>query len=672
MKCHFVFALLFSVAALLVACGAELPAERQELVPLPLGSITARGWMRTMLERSRDGMGGHYGEFDPNQFELPGAVKDYDAHLPGAPWGEMPGWCAEMSGEYRLGQLELAETLGDSGLRKKFRAWRDALLAGQETDGYLGGYRPKDDRSEDYNGWGTHFYYRALLLDYSRTKDPRLLDALHRGLLWFVKAWEGERKSTYVGPTIIWPMVEVYKLTGDVRLRSFCEDYAAFLDRRANWDPYRAPYSKETGGFARLSLAPGNYHTVAYAVRAQLPGVLSLANGKADLLSASVASLDNHLAQIGWQGSYAPVSDMEHLSYPSAIGETEYCNFISWMEYLQWLARLTGEARFGDLIERLAFNAAMGGRKKDERAIAYNTSPNQFRATKSSARAGCMPYYGVYCPCEFAACCTAQSIRLIPAYLLKSVMATRAGDLAICTYGPCRVETETVSITCETQYPFEETVRLHVAAKGIWSGALRFRVPAWAAGCAVTRDGKDCVAQTKDGWIALPGPWRTSDVTVAFGYKPVVRPVRERGMAEPLRTVEWGPLVFAQPMKELWTPVKDAPEARPLPPEWPWFDVTCAEKPSLYALPVKTAFGADTIRVKRVPTAGYPWEDPPVRLVVPMVRAPGAYAPDPETLQHNTAPQVNPVDVGDVPVEDVELVPFGATCLRVTCFPLTR
>ena len=40
-----------------------IPPERQELIPLPFGSITARGWIRTMLERSRDGMGGHFGEF---------------------------------------------------------------------------------------------------------------------------------------------------------------------------------------------------------------------------------------------------------------------------------------------------------------------------------------------------------------------------------------------------------------------------------------------------------------------------------------------------------------------------------------------------------------------------------------------------------------------------------
>ena len=649
------------------------PPERQELLPLPAGAITARGWIRTMLERSREGMGGHYGEFDPNQFELPGLTKDYDARLPGAGWKDIPGWCAEMSGEYRLGQFELAETLGDAGLQAKFRAWRDALLAGQEADGYLGAYRPKDNRREDYNAWGAHFYYRALLLDYSRTRNPRLLDALHRGLLWFVREWGGDRKTTYAGPTIIWPMIEVYKLTGDARLLAFCEDYAHYLDAHAEWNPHRAGGINATGGFAHLSLERGAYHVVAYAVRAQLAGILSLANDDGNLLKASIASFEDHYSNVGWQATYAPVSDMEHTSFPSCIGETEYCNFLCWMEYLQWLARLTGEAKYGDLIERMAFNAAMGARKKDERAIAYNTSPNQFRATKTSARAGCCKYYEVYCPCEFAACCTAQSIRLFPSYLMKSVMRTRGGDLTVATYGPCHVEDGGVSIEMETSYPFEETVRLHVTAKDGWKGALRLRRPVWATDCVVTRNGAACAVTAKDGWFALEGPWSRDEVVLTFGRRPVVRAVRERGMEEPLRAIEWGPLVFAQPFKETWTPVKDDPKSRPLPPEWPWYDVTCAEKPTLYALPVKTAFDPSSIRVKRVATDAYPWETPPVRLIVPMVRAPQAYAAEPERQEKNTAPVANPVAVGrDAAREDVELVPFGATCLRLACFPLAN
>jgi len=136
--------------------------------------------------------------------------------------------------------------------------------------------------------------------------------------------------------------------------------------------------------------------------------------------------------------------------------------------------------------------------------------------------------------------------------------------------------------------------------------------------------------------------------------------------------VEYGPLVFAQPLKTTWTPCGWEYPTRPLPKDWPWFEATCAEKPPIYAIPVTTAFDASSVRVKRV-AGGYPWEDSPLRLEVPMVRATAAYPAAPEQLQHNPTPLANPVpaDAG-AQVELVELVPMGATNLRLVCFTVAE
>lgn len=649
----------------------QIPPERQELIPLPLGAITARGWIRTLLERNRDGLGGHFGELDADQFNKPYQTRDYDAKLYPGMDREWPGWCAEMAGEFRLGQIELAETLEDDGLRATFREFLEKALALQEPDGYFGSFRKTDNRLEDYNAWGAHFFYRAVLLEYSRTGDRRLLEALHRGLLWFARNWAGSKKTTYAGPTIIWPMVEVYKLTGDPRLLAFCEDYADFLNAQNEWNPHRAGhFVNRTGGFERLSLEHNAYHVVAYAVRAQLPGILSLANGNEEFKKASYWAFDDHRKFVGWQATYTPTSHKEHTGPAGCTKETEYCNFLCWMEYMQWLSRLSGDARFGDAIERMTFNAAMGARKKDERAIAYNSSPNQFRATKTSATGGCMEYYEAYTPCLFAACCPAQSIRLLPAYLLKSVMQDRQGDLVVNTYGPYHVQTKDASIDFETQYPFEDTVKIRIVAPQGWKGALRLRLPEWSKGWKVSRNGTPIDVKSTRRWLMVNGPWSKDELVVTFKNEPVVRAQNEPGLNEPLRVVEYGPLVFAQPLKTTWTPCKWVHPTRPLPDDWPWFEVTPAEKPVIYAMPVETAFNAASIQVKRV-VGGYPWEDSPLRLVVPMVRATAAYAADPEQQEKNPMPICNPApaDAGAV-VEPVELVPMGATNLRLTCFPL--
>ena len=66
----------------------------------------------------------------------------------------------------------------------------------------------------------------------------------------------------------------------------------------------------------------------------------------------------------------------------------------------------------------------------------------------------------------------------------------------------------------------------------------------------------------------------------------------------------------------------------------------------------------------------HPWQRPPVRLLVPMVRAAAAYPPERRDGIHTPVPAASVVaaDLGANP-EPVELVPFGATTLRTTCFP---
>ena len=155
----------------------------------------------------------------------------------------------------------------------------------------------------------------------------------------------------------------------------------------------------------------------------------------------------------------------------------------------------------------------------------------------------------------------------------------------------------------------------------------------------------------------------------------MVRAVRDRDFdKEPLKTVEWGALVFAQPVEETWTPVPrskpgwGADEAPPQPKEWPWFDVTCRNEPVPYAFP--QGLSAADIKVVRGEMGALPWRKPPVKLMVPMVRASAAYPPESKDGVHTPKPSQGVVapDRGAEP-ESVAFVPFGATCLRTTCFP---
>ena len=644
--------------------------DNSRLSPLRPGEITARGWLKAQLERSLRGLGGHLGEIEPDQMEKPYVSRDFD---PANGARGLVDWCAEMGAEFPLGQATLAYALGDGALLEK-AAWRvRAAMALQEPDGYLGAYRPGDDRQRDFNAWGCHIFYRAMLCEYARTGDASILDAVHRGLLWFAENWSGERKTDYAGPTILVPAAEVFRLTGDARLKAFCEDYAAWLDR---------PGHQNGATFTVFPLHTHAYHVAAIAARLQAPVALAAGIGRADCLDAALKMISAWRDGLGWQVSYTPCADGEWTAAPSCIGESEYCDHVYCLELFQRLSALTGDPAWADDIERLVFNAAQGARAKDERTIGYMTSPNQWFATRKSSRHGPEPFYNAYAPNMNAACCPANSIRVYPLYVMGAVMRD-GDDLRVMNYGPMAVTTEVggagVSLEIDTEYPFDGRVVIRVRADD-WRGALRLRRPAWAESVTLCRGGAAIAAEERDGVLTIPGPWRRGGETVeiAFTWSPVVRAVRDRDFpAEaPLKAVEWGALVFSQHVEENWTPVPRVEptwgenHAPPQPAEWPWFDVTPARAPEPLALPGGLAAGG--IRVERAPDGDPldPWRKPTVRLVVPMVRAEAAYPPGSADGPHTPAPVAGIVapDPGAAP-KPVALVPFGATTLRTTCFP---
>ena len=614
-------------------------------------------------------MGGHLGEIEPDQMEKPYVIRDFD---PARGARGLVGWCAEMGGEFALSQAALAYALGDAALIEKASARVRAAMSLQEPDGYLGAYRPGDNRNEDYNAWGSHFFYEAMLLEYARTGDAAILDAVHRALLWFVGNWSGHRKTDYAGPTIIRTMSDVYRLTGDERLLRFAEEYAAWLD---------VPGRKHGATFTTFPLGRHEYHVAALVARLELPVALAVAANRPELLDAALRSICDWRDGLGWQASYAPCADGEWTSAPSCVGETEYCDYVFSLDLFLRLAAVTGDTTWSDAIERLVFNGAQGARAKDERTIGYMTSPNQWYATRRSSRHGPEPYYEVYAPNVNAACCPANSIRLWPQYVLGAVLR-EGDDLRISNYGPMSVMTHVgdvaVSLDIDTGYPFDGRVTIRVRANG-WCGSLRLRRPAWATD--VKWWGEHSVRAAKEGSIiTIPGPWNAEEetITVEFLWKPLVRTVRDRDFPNeaPLKVVEWGALVFSQPIEERWTPVPRAKIAwgedrsPPQPAEWPWFDVEPVRAPEPLALP--RDINVADIHVERAADGDslHPWQKPPLRLLVPMLSASDAYPPESLDGIHTPVPAAGAVVADkDALPKPVAFVPYGATCLRTTCFP---
>ncbi len=649
------------------------------LARLPLGSITARGWIKSQLERSAAGMGGHLDELEPDMIRDPYVVKTtreeidrrIEIHRQTAPLDIGPvraGWFAEISGTYWTGLVELAYTLPDPALIAKVTDWVDGVLAHQEADGYIGSYLPTDDRMEDYNAWGTNWALRALLSFYEATGRPDVLEACYRGLLWFVDNWKDHRTS-YAGPTLIESMVVGYTLTGDKRLLDWAEKYMDWLEQNSPWPNYPSILDSDRFDY-------NAYHAVAYGEMIKYPALLYAVDGREDYLQASVNGVEKILKN-ATQRTGGPSSNNEFISPPGATYETEYCNFPTFANAYSWMAMITGDGTYGDLVEKIVFNGAQGARKKDERAIAYMSAPNQLFATEKSGIYN-RPDTQAYAPVYYVACCPAKSVSVMPEFLRGLCMTDAGGDLYFMGYGPCRIAAGGLQIDVQTGYPFNGAIHLIMKMDMPQLRRLHLRLPGWCLKAMIRVNGQVVPQETASGDFAvLDRTWQDGDV-VDIDLEMEVNVVQVECNDSPtaaLLAVERGPLLFSLPIKEAWSQTKGTP-LTPLPEGWSWYNVYPQVESVTYDmygryanLPwnyvVSPKLGQDPrVEIEYKNGAGYPWEEPPVVIRIPALKARYASPPYPDKTVN---PYLNPMPA-DGPETMLELVPYGCTALRVSYF----
>lgn len=640
----------------------------QKLNRFPLGKIHAEGFLKEQLLLGKNGMAGHLFKLEPGMIYDPFINKTYVES-----WGNgsQSGWGAEISGNYWAGYIQHAFVLNDAEMIKTATEWVDTMIKKQRSDGYLGTYYEPDAKiHEDYNGWGTACMMRGLIAFYEATKRQNVLDAVYRCMLWFCENWAGDNKTSYAGAYIIEPMIFCYYYTGDERLVSFCEDYQEYLARN---DLYKNSYKT----YLYEDFHYFSNHTAGVGTAGRLPALIYTATGKEDYLKATERLIKN-LRKKSIQPTGGPVSYVEYLGPKSSTGESEYCSFAFYNAMYSYMSYITGEAKYGDYMEEMFYNATQGARKKDEKAIAYLSQPNQIFATEKSSTAGTEPDMQVYAPCYPVSCCPVNAVAVVPEFIRGMILYDDENNLYMTAYGPVSLETDNVKLQEKTYYPFRHNVSFEIDSK--IQRSVFLKIPEWDLDYKIVLNGKTITAEkNKNGYAKVDIIAGNSILEIKFTAEIKIFKVDDSDAAGKLPiTIKYGALIYSYHIPEIWEAIKGNPTT-PLPDGWSWYNVKPYYKEpdgDLYERPARrrdaytwnVAIDEDLkpedIEIEYLDERGYVWENPMIRLHTHCYKAPYLTATYP-TLT------LEPFKDKQFVTEKIPLVlePYGCTNLRITYFP---
>ena len=651
MKRNVSFLQALLIAALM--CSTGIGGNAQTMSHFTMGKVSdihPSGWLQTLLQRQHDGLTGH-----PEALSYPynSCLWAGEISRPDESYGDN-WWRYEQTAYYTDGLLRLGYELNDDEMVAKAMEGIEYTLAHPDENGVLG--------NSTLVGitWPMSVFFRVLQAKYEHDGDERIPTALEKHYLNFTPT---DLAGGIVGGRniisiegILW----TYGKTGNPKLLQLAEDAWAIQDRFA---------VDET---AIMSSEPFYMHSVTFCEMLKLPLLLYAYTGKQhylDLATTAVRKVERE--------SMLPdgvPSSAEFLLGDDVCISHETCDIVDFTWTLSHYLAVTGDVEWADKIEKAIYNAGLGCITKDFRSLQYFSSVNQFIATGTSNHN--IYKHGstwmAYRPTHETECCSGNVNRMLPNFLSRMWMTDSEGGAVATFYGPSQATFHTdqgdVTITCETNYPFAETLVFRVSGAEGASIPLTLRIPSWCNNPSVSKNYEKVNIELTAGTFAKLWSVKNGDV-VELTLPMTVEKKTLEGQGVYFQR---GPLLFAyaipQQMTEDTTEYECMHGKKPENPDFKCWNITPTGAFN-YAFaddgqPIEAAgWGGGS---QDGPIFPFDLETTTVRVRIPVKQIEWDLVADRYTP---ALPEQGHLTLLSDDTKYLDLVPYGCTELRLTVFP---
>lgn len=404
----------------------------------------------------------------------------------------------------------------DAALEERYSALVARVAAAQEPDGYLHTSFGRPGQPARYSSleWGHELYCFGHLIQASvarlRSGHDDTLAGVARRLADHVYREFGPNGRVAVcgHPEIEPALAEFSRVTGDAR---YLELARLFVERRGTGTlapiQFGAEYFQDDVPVRDATVLRGHAVRALYLASGALD--VAVETGDEELVSALRTQWRNTVARrmyiTGGVGSHhLDEAFGEDYELPPDRAYSETCAGIASVMFSWRLLLETGETRYADLIERTLLNNILASPRDDGRAFYYTntlhqrvdgTVPNEGKINARARTSLRAPWFEVSC-CPTNVARTLASVGLYFATADGSgVQLQQYGDYSVRTTFPTG---ESVALDVRSGYPFDGEVVIEVAEGSSGEYSISARVPSWARGRAVLRDGDEQVIVSGD------------------------------------------------------------------------------------------------------------------------------------------------------------------------------